>query len=110
VRLVRPFLRPEQVFARVGGEEFAILSPETPLVGASNLAEKLRSHFEDARFDYAEVDLDITCSFGVADLMPGMDREGLYHAADQAMYESKRGGRNRVTVAGQQKNDDDTDG
>ncbi|MEM8998163.1 MAG: GGDEF domain-containing protein, partial [Acidobacteriota bacterium] len=86
---------------RVGGEEFAILSPETPLAGAASLAEKLRSHFEAARFDYAGVDLDITCSFGVADLMPGMDREGLYHAADSAMYESKRGGRNRVTVAGE---------
>ncbi|MEO1366686.1 MAG: GGDEF domain-containing protein [Acidobacteriota bacterium] len=110
VRLVRPFLRPEQVFARVGGEEFAILSPETPLSGASSLAEKLRGHFEAARFDYAGVDLDITCSFGVADLMPGMDREGLYHAADQAMYESKRGGRNRVSVAGEYQNDNETDG
>ena len=101
VRLVRPFLRPEQVFARVGGEEFAILSPEMPISGGANLAEKLRERFEQASFEYADVDLEITCSFGVAALLEGMDQEGLYHAADQAMYLSKRTGRNRVTISGE---------
>ena len=109
VRLVRPFLRPEQVFARVGGEEFAILSPEMPVAGAANLAEKLRAHFEQERFEYADVELDISCSFGVAALESGMDQAKLYDAADQAMYLSKRGGRNRVTVAGEGP-DDETDG
>jgi len=99
VRLVRPALRPEQVFARVGGEEFALLSPEMSTDGAAHLAEKLRSQFEQELFEYADVELRITCSFGIAGLQPGMDRDGLYHAADQAMYRSKNGGRNRVTVA-----------
>ena len=97
-RLASEHLRPEQVFARAGGEEFAILSPEMEASGALELAEKLRAKFEAEIFRYAELDVKITCSFGVAVLEPGMERmEELYEAADRAMYMSKGGGRNRVS-------------
>ncbi len=90
-------LRPEQVFARVGGEEFVIVSPEMEIEGALELAEKLRVRFESEVFRYAELEVEITCSFGVAALEPEMEHpEDLYAAADRALYVSKEGGRNQV--------------
>ena len=97
-RMTSERLRPEQVFARAGGEEFVILSPEMEVGGTSELAAKLRHLFEEETFTYAEVEVKITCSFGVAILQDDMHRpEDLYEAADRAMYMSKGAGRNRVT-------------
>jgi diguanylate cyclase (GGDEF)-like protein len=91
-------LRPEQIFARVGGEEFGILSPETGIEGIETLAEKLRQEFEEFKVEHGEIRVQITCSFGVAVLSEEMWRpEDLYDAADQALYMSKNGGRNRVS-------------
>ncbi len=99
-RLTRELLRPEQLFARVGGEEFAILSPEVDLEGARALAEKLREKLAGHEFVYAGLRVPITCSFGVVDLRAGITApEELYAAADQALYAAKRNGRNRVEAA-----------
>ncbi len=93
-------LRPEQVFARVGGEEFVILSPEISIEGSFQLAEKLRALFEAEIFRYGELEVRITCSFGVVALEPGMEQaHELYEAADRSMYRSKRGGRNQVSCS-----------
>lgn len=98
-RQSQPFLRPEQIFARVGGEEFAILCPETKSAQASVLADKLRQRFAAERYIYGNDELQITCSFGVVELDAVMRTpEDFYHTADQAMYRSKREGRDRVTV------------
>ena len=98
-RQTREYLRQEQVFGRVGGEEFVILSPEMELPGAEKLAETLRSRIASEELFYAELRLRVTCSFGVAALTPGMRRpDELYEAADRAMYASKEGGRNRVSI------------
>lgn len=98
-RLARSYVRPEQFLARIGGEEFAIICPETEAKGASVLAEKLREMVESEPFHYADVDLELTCSFGVGERSDSMGRpEDLYDLADQAMYRSKREGRNRVSV------------
>lgn len=97
-RRTRDFLRTEQVFARVGGEEFAILNPEMDAEGTLTLAEKLRERIAGETFPYAGVDLAITCSFGVAELRPEMKTpDELYEAADRALYQSKNQGRNRVS-------------
>jgi diguanylate cyclase (GGDEF)-like protein len=97
-RRTRDFLRTEQVFARVGGEEFAILNPEMNAEGTVTLAEKLRERIAGESFPYAGVDLAITCSFGVAELRPEMKTpDELYEAADRALYQSKNQGRNRVS-------------
>ncbi|MEM7351673.1 MAG: GGDEF domain-containing protein [Acidobacteriota bacterium] len=99
-RLTTERLRPEQVFARAGGEEFVILSPEVAMPGSRDLAEKLRALFAAETFRYADVEVNITCSFGVAALQPGMQRpDELYDAADRAMYLSKGAGRDRVTCS-----------
>lgn len=97
-RTTRTYLRSEQVFARVGGEEFAVLSPEVGAPGSLQLAEKLRQRFESETLRYGDIEIDLTCSFGVAELEDAMETiEDLYEAADRAMYRSKREGRNRVS-------------
>jgi two-component system cell cycle response regulator len=92
-------LRPEQVFARMGGDEFAILSPETRLDGVRILAERLRASIEGHRFetDMVPDSFPVTCSFGCAEMTESMASEDqLIDAADKALYTAKRTGRNRV--------------
>lgn len=97
---VRDRLRPEQVFARIGGDEFVILAPETTAEGALVLAEKLRDSVASAPFPYSSAEVDVTCSFGVAQLEAGMKKpHELLETADRALYVSKDGGRNRVSPA-----------
>ena len=98
-QVVRDKVRPEQTFARMGGDEFVILAPETKVEGARVLAEKVRRGLDDNPIEYANAPVKVTCSFGVAQLSPGMRRpEDLYEAADRALYVSKGEGRNRVSV------------
>ena len=97
VRLVSDFFRKEQVFARVGGDEFAVLTPEARLDGAKILGERLRRRVANPAFDYGGASFQATCSFGIAELGPEMKSpEELYEAADQALYAAKRGGRDKV--------------
>lgn len=101
-RICRKRLRPEQVFARMGGDEFAILSPETTIEGVEILAERLRASISDYRFetDMVADSFQITCSFGCAEMKSAMPGENdLYEAADRALYSAKDAGRNRVGLA-----------
>ena len=96
---VREILRAEQVFARVGGEEFVVLCPETTAENGRRLAEKLRDRIASEPIEYAGFQVPVTCSFGAAELMPHMaEGVSLYDAADRALYESKQSGRNMVCV------------
>jgi len=96
---VGDLLRPEQVFARLGGEEFGILCPETAIDGAVALADKLRQLFEEARYEIGKSEVVATCSFGVAAATPEMTGfDDLVAAADRALYRAKNRGRNRVEV------------
>ncbi|MGH9363262.1 MAG: diguanylate cyclase [Thermoanaerobaculia bacterium] len=98
--LAREMVRPEQVLARVGGDEFAILAPETGAQGAATLAAKLRDRIHALDYRYGDLPIAVSCSFGVAELSPGMDRaESLYEAADRALLLAKREGRDRVALA-----------
>ncbi len=95
-------LRPEQVFARIGGDEFAILSPETGIEGVEILAERLRRSVarHDFETDMVAESFRVTCSFGCAELTASMTSESeLMGAADKALYLAKSEGRNRVGVA-----------
>jgi len=95
--LVRSRIRREDLFARVGGEEFAVLLPEIDLAGAAQFAEKIRKVVEGATFHFEDVSIGVTLSLGCAELRPpyknGAD---LYKAADDALYQAKQGGRNQV--------------
>jgi diguanylate cyclase (GGDEF)-like protein len=97
--LARDLVRPEQVLARMGGDEFAILAPETALEGAEALAAKLRDRIAGFEHRYGEIKILVGCSFGVAELTREMTiPQALYQAADQALLLAKRSGRNRVAV------------
>jgi diguanylate cyclase (GGDEF)-like protein len=97
--LVRARIRREDLLARVGGEEFAVLLPEIELAGAASFAEKIRKVIEGASFHFEDVTIGATSSFGVATLRPPYATgEQLYKAADGALYAAKQGGRNRVSV------------
>lgn len=89
-------VRRTDVFARVGGEEFALCMPETKLPEAILVAEKIRHTLEAHSFPF---DLRITASLGLAELQAEQDLKDLYETADKALYKAKGLGRNRVEVA-----------
>jgi len=83
--------------ARYGGEEMALLLPQTDLSGAARLAERLRQSVADRVILAGAHEISITVSLGVAAYPEGArDGEELFAAADRALYEAKRKGRNRV--------------
>ena len=86
-------IRTTDLFARWGGEEFAVLLPGCDLDTGRLLAEKLRKVLEKQPFpDVGQV----TCSFGVAEYAPGDDMDALIKKADRCLYQAKASGRNRV--------------
>jgi diguanylate cyclase (GGDEF)-like protein len=101
--LFRQNVRTVDSIGRWGGEEFIIICPGSDEHQAFQLAEKLREIIHQAR--HTQVD-SVTCSFGVATHEPGITRSQLILLADNALYESKKSGRNRVTVANELSVDD----
>jgi diguanylate cyclase (GGDEF)-like protein len=103
VSVARHCLGGEPVLARVGGEEFAFLCRETGVDAAAEVAERLRAAIADHALQCLDRRERITCSFGVAELAPGDGFSlDLYRRADGALYRSKDGGRDRVTVAAEE--------
>jgi diguanylate cyclase (GGDEF)-like protein len=89
-------LRPDDELGRYGGEEFCAILPETPLDGATKIAEELRKLVEQHSFVVEGEQIKITISIGVAELQKGMDLKAFYKSADEMLYQAKRGGRNKV--------------
>ncbi|MBS1957849.1 MAG: GGDEF domain-containing protein [Bdellovibrionales bacterium] len=93
-------VKPKDVLARYGGEEFCLLMPGTTIQDAAKYAETLRGKTQTHAFTYENKRIPITTSLGVAELTSDMETAtDLIKAADKVLYESKQGGRNRVTVA-----------
>jgi diguanylate cyclase (GGDEF)-like protein len=85
--------RRSDIFGRIGGEEFALVLPDTGLAGATTFAEKLREALSETMGD-------VTVSFGVTDARTaGRTVRGMLHSADVALYDAKRNGRDRVVTA-----------
>jgi diguanylate cyclase (GGDEF)-like protein len=95
-KLVQSMIRNTDSLVRWGGEEFVILSDDTSIQNAAFLAEKLRKAIEASTLIKQQ---QVTCSFGVTEMVPGEDPKSLIARADKALYSSKESGRNRVTVA-----------
>ena len=94
--LVSETKRVYDVFARHGGEEFALITPRTELKEASDIALRICKAIEGASMPS---DIKVTCSFGVAQFRVGSDTaDSLFERADKALYESKNNGRNQVTM------------
>ncbi|HVV50465.1 MAG TPA: GGDEF domain-containing protein [Polyangia bacterium] len=93
-------LRAEDVFARYGGEEFAVICRGTDLAQAQVVGERMRRAVEKHAFVFEGTTIPVTISVGIAGLPdPAVkDAADLVARADKALYQSKHGGRNRVTV------------
>jgi diguanylate cyclase (GGDEF)-like protein len=101
-RLVPACIRKDDIFGRFGGEEFLLVLPNTNLAQALAAANKVRAMVAAQPFSFADKQpLEaITVSGGVAEYpYHGRDAQSLLHAADEALYEAKRQGRNRVAAA-----------
>jgi len=94
----------KDAIARLGGEEFGVLLPETSLSGAQALADKIRQTVEKGRIRRQDGKGEvggITVSLGVAELNRAEDTAAFLNRADKALYFSKENGRNRVSLAPQ---------
>jgi diguanylate cyclase (GGDEF)-like protein len=98
---LRGNLRPADLVARYGGEEFIVILPDTTAEAAGIVAERLREAVAALELRAADGTIlpQITISLGAGCLTPKMDVTELLAVADGALYASKRGGRNRVTIS-----------
>jgi diguanylate cyclase (GGDEF)-like protein len=93
--ICRDALRPSDVFGRVGGEEFAIMLPQTPIEETLQIAERLRERVAGKSIAYSGGEINVTASLGVTALSPAdEDFQATLKRADSALYEAKEGGRN----------------
>lgn len=93
-------LRTPDVAARYGGDEFAVILPQTQPEGALRVCERIRSAVEQLSVNAGDAKVSVTCTLGVADY-PGegiSTAEELIHAADEALYGAKRAGKNRYSA------------
>lgn len=98
-RLLREYVRDTDVAGRYGGEEFGVVLSDTDKHGAKAFAERLRKAVENLDVQYEGQSIRFTISLGVADLnQPSESHADLIAWADQALYASKKNGRNQVSV------------
>ncbi len=97
--LVLEEVRPEQVFARIGGDEFAILCPETSAEGARRIVDRIRDGFVGLTGLVQDTVVSPSASFGVAaDTVPRWNARDLFAVADRALYRSKSAGHGQLTI------------
>jgi diguanylate cyclase len=95
----RTFLRRSDFVTRYGGDEFAVILPETPQAGAEQLAERLRYNVMSVNTTIPELETSPTLSIGIAELVLGDDAGVWVKRSDDALYAGKGLGRDRVQVA-----------
>jgi diguanylate cyclase (GGDEF)-like protein len=100
--LLQETVRDVDLAGRWGGEEFVLVLPGTDLTGGAQLAERIRVALADRIILAMDgTPIPVTASFGVAATPPAKTASDLFAAADAAMYEAKRAGKNRVQTASQ---------
>jgi diguanylate cyclase (GGDEF)-like protein len=98
--LIRKVLRPEDVFARIGGDEFAVFFPRTQIEGAVRMVASIYERLAQTPFHFNGISRPFSASSGIAAARAGDSPETLKRRADEALYEAKRQGRGRWVVAG----------
>ena len=99
VECIQGQLRQTDMIARYGGDEFVVLLPETPCSGVVGVADRIRRSMETSLLPTREGTVTATVSIGIAGYPNhGADLESVLEKADQAMYASKTGGKNRTTM------------
>ncbi len=99
VAIISEALRPHDVVARHGGEEFAVVLPEASVAVATTVMERLQGVLDQRRYDTGTAQLHMTFSAGIAQRRTAESRDSLFARADQALYTAKREGKNRAIVA-----------
>lgn len=100
VATLRSIIRSVDIFGRVGGEEFAIIVPDTDLADTMQMAERVRQAIADSEIVIGPTSLKVTASLGVSTLGDNhMGLGALLDDADSALYRAKANGRNRVETA-----------
>lgn len=99
VHAVQPLLREPDILARMGGEEFDILLPNTSATDAMLVAERIRDTVEQNQIRHGETHLNITLTIGVVSSLQATNIPELLKLADRALYRGKEQGRNRVILA-----------
>lgn len=98
---VRQDLRPSDVFGRLGGEEFAVLLPDTPMESAARIAERIRSGIAAGKVEFGGREIRVTVSIGAAELSAagGDTLQTMMNLADVRLYQAKASGRDRVVYS-----------
>jgi len=99
VGAIKETTRAEDIVSRYGGEEFAILLPNTVLEEALLISSRILRNLTKKFFLYENKRLLITFSAGVAQYQPGESQESIFKRADQAMYKAKKTGKNQILAA-----------
>lgn len=97
-KLIQSRIRKTDMFARIGGEEFVLLMPDTTIQLALSLNDKLRKQFSECKFSYNDNIFFVTSSVGIAGYCDGNSPQDILKSADLALYESKDMGRNCCTI------------
>ncbi len=97
-KCIRESIREFDQLFRIGGEEFAITLMDCDETAAFDLVERLRRCIEAMTLYANDVEVKLTCSFGIAEHRPGLSVDALLAEADTAMYLAKQGGRNRTCL------------
>jgi len=97
--ILKESIRDTDLVARIGGEEFCIVFPNTNIEISISLANKLRQSVATHGFHTQSGSIDVTISIGVSEHTGNMSHSDTFKAADQALYQSKKQGRNRVSRA-----------
>lgn len=98
-RLLKQRLRSTDLVGRYGGEEFAVILPNTQSEQARHIIDTIRQQFSDIVFMSEKGQCKVTFSAGIASYPEFNQNSSLVHAADEALYLSKKAGRNHITVA-----------
>jgi diguanylate cyclase (GGDEF)-like protein len=98
--VVRGMMSSVDSMCRYGGEEFAVIMPETGIEEAIDTAEKIRKGIEEHAFYGGETLIPVTISLGIAEYPAhALIKQGLIEKADGALYGAKQGGRNNTKIA-----------
>lgn len=95
-KIMKNIIRESDICGRFGGEEFIIGLPNTKISGAMKLAKRIKSSIEENEFQYNNTKIQVTVSIGVTSASKNDSIFSLIERADEALYEAKKKGRNRI--------------